>query len=240
MFEEKLQVALTEYGLKYSDDMILKFTRFYKLLLEWNEKMNLTAITKEDEFIQKHILDSLSAAEFIKRFNALSVEKKILDLGTGAGFPGIPLKIYYDDLNLTLMDALQKRINFLNEVIKNLKLNKILTLHLRAEEVPKNELRETFDIVFSRAVAVLPTLLEYALPFVKVNGIFIAWKGGKAKEEIKSSQNALKILGAEIAEIKGIEIPNLNEERTLIIIKKEKTTPIKYPRQSGMPKKKPL
>lgn len=238
MFEDKLKEAFDEFNLKTGDEIISRFAVFYRMMIEWNGKMNLTAITEEDEFIKKHILDSLAVVKFVEKLNLSS--GKVLDLGTGAGFPGIPLKIYFDNLNITLMDALQKRINFLNEVIKELALSNIATVHLRAEEISKTNLRETFDMVTSRAVAALPTLLEYAMPFVKAGGYFIAWKGGKAREEADLSKNALKILGGKIIEISDVKIPNLDEERALIIIRKDKVTPLKYPRQSGMPKKKPL
>ena len=240
MFEDKLISALKEYELNYSDEIISNLSDFYKMVIEWNERMNLTAITEEEEFIAKHILDSLSVVDVLKRYGLLSEDNKILDLGTGAGFPGIPLKIYVNNLNITLMDALQKRITFLNEVIKKLRLSNIATLHQRAEEISQTNLRETFEVVLSRAVAALPTLLEYALPFVKVGGFFIAWKGCKANEEVELSKNALKILGGKITDIIEVKIPNLNEERALIIVKKDITTPLKYPRQSGAPKKKPL
>jgi len=240
MFEDKLISALKEYELNYSDEIISNFSDFYKMVIEWNERMNLTAITEEEEFIAKHILDSLSVIKSMKKYDLLSEDNKILDLGTGAGFPGIPLKIYANNLNITLMDALQKRINFLNEVIKELRLGNIATLHQRAEEISQTNLRETFETVLSRAVAALPTLLEYALPFVKVGGFFIAWKGCKANEEVELSKNALKTLGGKITDIIDVKIPNLNEERALIIVKKDRTTPLKYPRQSGAPKKKPL
>lgn len=233
MFSENLKIALEEYNLKYSDDMLQKFALFYNFLTEWNKKVNLTAITEENEFIRKHLLDSLSAITLIDK-------GKILDIGAGAGFPGIPLKIYQENLNITLMDALQKRINFLEEVIRELKLNNISTLHARAEDAAKTDLRESFDTVISRAVASLPTLLEYALPFLKDGGKFIAWKGSKTNEEINSSANALNLLGGKIVEVKQIIIPNLQEERYLIIIKKERTTPLKYPRRAGTPLKKPL
>lgn len=240
MFEDKLKSALNEYELNFNDDVLFNFAKFYQMIIEWNQKMNLTAITDEDEFIAKHILDSLSVIKYIGKYILFFDNKKTLDLGTGAGFPGIPLKIYEQNLSVTLMDALQKRINFLNAVIIELKLTNIIAMHGRAEEVSTAHLRESFDIVFSRAVASLPTLLEYALPFLKVGGFFIAWKGGKAKDEARLSKNALKILGGKILEINEVKIPNLNEERALIVIKKENVTPLKYPRQSGAPKKKPL
>lgn len=237
MFEEKLNEAFNSAGLKLTDDMKAKFSLYYKLIIEWNEKINLTAITAEDEFISKHLLDSLSV--FFEGV-MLNENKKVLDIGTGAGFPGIPIKIFSDDLNVTLMDSLQKRIKFLNEVIESLKLKNITAIQGRAEEEARTDLRESFDIVVSRAVASLPILLEYALPFVKKGGCFVAWKGSKAKEEAELSKNALKILNGKIEDIKKVTIPNLEEERFLITIKKEGNIPSKYPRRAGIPQKKPL
>ena len=237
MFEEKLSEAFGKAGLRLTDDMKLKFSLYYKLIVEWNEKINLTAITAEDEFISKHFLDSLSvyfSGDMVKE------NQKILDIGTGAGFPGIPLKIYSDSLNVTLLDSLQKRVKFLNEVIESLKLKNITAIQGRAEDLARTELRESFDIAVSRAVAGLPILLEYSLPFVKKDGYFIAWKGSKAKEEAEEAGNALKILGGKIEDIRKITIPNLDEERFLITIKKEGTIPSKYPRRAGTPTKKPL
>lgn len=237
MFEEKLNEAFNSAGLKLTDDMKAKFSLYYKLIIEWNEKINLTAITAEDEFISKHLLDSLSV--FFEGV-MLNENKKVLDIGTGAGFPGIPIKIFSDDLNVTLMDSLQKRVKFLNEVIESLKLKNITAIQGRAEEEARTDLRESFDIVVSRAVASLPILLEYALPFVKKGGCFVAWKGSKAKEEAELSKNALKILNGKIEDIKKVTIPNLEEERFLITIKKEGNIPSKYPRRAGIPQKKPL
>lgn len=237
MFEETLRVYFDKAKLNLSEDMSVKFSLYYKLILEWNEKINLTAITAEEEFIVKHLLDSLSVYFY---GDMLKDEKKILDIGTGAGFPGIPLKIYSNDLHITLLDSLQKRVKFLNEVIERLKLKNITAIQGRAEDLARTELRESFDIAVSRAVAGLPILLEYSLPFVKKDGYFIAWKGSKAKEEAEEAGNALKILGGKIEDIRKITIPNLDEERFLITIKKEGTIPSKYPRRAGTPTKKPL
>lgn len=237
MFEETLKRYFEEVKLNLSEDMSVKFSLYYKWIIEWNEKINLTAITAEEEFIVKHLLDSLSVYFSCDMLNG---DKKILDIGTGAGFPGIPLKIYSDDLHITLLDSLQKRVKFLNEVIERLKLKNITAIQGRAEDLARTELRESFDMAVSRAVASLPILLEYALPFVKKGGYFIAWKGSKAKEEAKESVNALKVLGGKIEDIKKVTIPNLDEERFLITIKKEGNVPSKYPRRAGTPTKKPL
>ncbi|MBP3721874.1 MAG: 16S rRNA (guanine(527)-N(7))-methyltransferase RsmG, partial [Selenomonadaceae bacterium] len=218
MFEDKLKLAINEYGLEVNQEQVRKFDAFYGLLIEWNERMNLTAITDEDEFIRKHILDSLSGLEYVK-------EGKILDLGSGAGFPGIPLKIYNEEFKITFLDALKKRLNFLDEVATKLSFQNVTTIHGRAEDLAKTDLRESFDTVVSRAVASLPILSEYALPFIKTGGTFIAWKGSKAEDEAKESEKALKVLGGELAEIKKVAIPKLNEERALIIVKKIKPTP---------------
>ncbi|MBR3624528.1 MAG: 16S rRNA (guanine(527)-N(7))-methyltransferase RsmG [Selenomonadaceae bacterium] len=233
MFEDKLKQAFKEYGLEVNLEREKKFGAFYRLIIEWNEKMNLTAITEEDEFVRKHILDSLSGLDYIGT-------GRILDLGSGAGFPGIPLKIYNEAYNITFLDALKKRLHFLDEVANNLSLQNVTTIHGRAEDLAKTDLRESFDTVVSRAVASLPVLSEYALPFLKVGGTFIAWKGSKAKDEAKESEKALKVLGGELEEIKEVAIPKLTEERALIIIRKSKTTPKEYPRKPGTPQKKPL
>ena len=233
MFEDNLKLAINEYGLEVNQEQVRKFAAFYGLLIEWNERMNLTAITDEDEFIRKHILDSLSGLEYVK-------EGKILDLGSGAGFPGIPLKIYNEEFKITFLDALKKRLNFLDEVATKLSLTDVSSIHGRAEDLAKTDLRESFDTVVSRAVASLPILSEYALPFLKTGGTFIAWKGSKAEDEAAESEKALKVLGGELTEIKKVAIPKLNEERALIIVKKIKPTPKQYPRKPGTPQKKPL
>ncbi len=210
-----------------------KFSQYTKLLLEWNEKINLTAITDPDEIISKHYIDSISCQEFIPQ-NA-----SVIDVGTGAGFPGIPLKIVRDDLKVTLLDSLEKRIKFLNEVISSLNLSDISTIHSRAEDGGSNPImREKFDIAVSRAVASLPVLCEYCLPFVKVGGKFIALKGPDAEQEVSISKNALGVLGGEILDIRDTSFDGMNHK--IVIIGKKKETPAKYPRKAGKVSKAPL
>jgi len=206
------------------------------ILLEWNQKMNLTAITKSDEVDIKHFLDSLS----LFKTDYLNSSQSVIDIGTGAGFPGIVLKVYNKNLKVTLLDSLNKRILFLNEVIDKLNLKDIETIHGRAEELGrKPEYREAFDVATSRAVANLSTLLEYDLPFVKVGGYLIAMKGPEYEVELEKASKAIEVLGGKLEEVVKIDLP---EEIThyLIVIKKIKSTPFKYPRAGGKPKNKPL
>lgn len=214
--------------------IINSFETYYTNLISYNEKVNLTAITEKEEVYIKHFLDSCLSNEFIPH-NA-----KVVDIGTGAGFPGVPLKIIRPDIDLHLVDSLNKRIVFLNE-LKNQLNTQYSTYHSRAEEFSTNcNHRESFDVCLSRAVAKLNTLAEYCLPLVKVGGIFIAYKGGDVKQEIYDSLNAIKILGGEITSCKEIELPNNLGSRTLIIIKKIKNTNKKYPRNKNLPKLNPL
>ena len=203
-------------------------------MLEWNKNVNLTAITEEKEIIYKHFIDSLSVNKY------LTNKEKIMDIGTGAGFPGIPLKIFNEDLNFILVDYLNKRINFLEEVKNELNLNKLELVHARAEELAKNKnYRENMDIVVSRAVARLRILAEYMLPFVKKNGICICMKGPNIEEEIEESKKSLEILGGKIDKIEHIILPG-DLERNIILIRKIKETPSRYPRKAGTPVKQPL
>lgn len=210
------------------------FDRYFNELIDYNQKINLTAIIEKEEVYIKHFYDSCLASGLIK-YNA-----KVVDIGTGAGFPGVPLKIVRKDIDLHLVDSLNKRITFLNHLSQILNL-KYSTYHSRAEEFCSNiKYRETFDICVSRAVAKLNTLAEYCLPLVRVGGSFIAYKGGEVEEEINESLKAIKILGGEIKEIKKFNLPNNMGSRTLIIIKKNKNTPQKYPRNKNLPKTNPL
>ena len=212
-----------------------KFAVYMELLREWNEKINLTAITDEEGILVKHFFDSCSISEFVDN------NSKIIDIGTGAGFPGLPLKIVNDTLNLTLVDSLNKRINFLNEVKNKLGLKNVETVHGRAEDVGiDNKYREKYDFAVSRAVAELRILVEYLLPLVKVGGKVIAMKGPNIDEEVENSKKAVKLLGGEIERIESFRLGNTDNERTIIIIKKIKNTELKYPRKAGIPKKSPL
>ena len=218
-----------------SEDNAEKFYKYNKLLIEWNKKINLTAIIEEKEIILKHFIDSLSINKYIE------TEKKIMDIGTGAGFPGIPLKIVNENKRLILVDALSKRINFLEEVKNDLELINIELIHSRSEDLAKNlKYRENMDIAISRAVANLQVLVEYMLPFVKINGLCICMKGPNIKEEIINSKNAINILGGKIERIDKIVLPESDIERNIIVIRKVKVTPNKYPRKAGTATKQPL
>ena len=231
-----LKEGAKEYSISLSNAQIDKFSQYARLLAEWNEKINLTAITDPEGIVIKHFLDSLSISEFIP-----DETKTLIDVGTGAGFPGIPLKIIRDNLKVTLLDSLDKRVKFLNEICNNLMLKDIVSVHGRAEDFGVDKkYREHFDFVTARAVASLPVLLEYCLPFVSIGGMFIAMKGPDGKEELKESQKALEILGGEIEDVKIFTLPNSDIERYVILIKKCRHTPTNYPRKSGKPTKQPI
>lgn len=234
-FEQELINKANEIDIKLNEEQINKFYIYMNLLLEWNEKINLTAITDYKDIILKHFVDSLTISKYIEE------DKSIIDVGTGAGFPGVPLKIIREDIKVTLLDSLNKRINFLNEVIEKLELENINTVHARVEEFARNkEYRESFDIATSRAVANLTTLSEYLLPLVKQGGIAICMKGTEINNEVDDSKNAIKILGGKIKTINCFDLANTENKRSIIIISKIKNTPIKYPRKPGTPAKEPL
>lgn len=234
IFSEELENAAKQIEIELTKKQIEKFYNYMNLLLEWNEKINLTAIIEPREIILKHFVDSLTIAKYIKD------DEKLIDVGTGAGFPGIPLSIVKENTDIVLLDSLNKRINFLEEVKENLKLENITTIHGRAEEFGKNKNeREKYDIAMSRAVAPLNILLEYLLPLVKVGGRAICMKGSNI-EEIENAKNALEILGGKIEKIEEITLPNSDIKRNIIIVKKVKNTPSKYPRKPGTPSKEPI
>ena len=228
--------TLSTWNFTLSDKQIEQLDLFYELLVEKNKVMNLTAITEFDEVIVKHFADSLSICSVLP-----SDVENICDLGTGAGFPGIPMAIAYPDLQFTLIDSLNKRIKFLQEVVDALGLNNVTLIHARAEEAGKNKIyREQFDLVVSRAVANISTLSEYCLPLVKVNGYFISYKSGDITEEINASGSAIKKLGGSMNKPVYFKLPNTDINRSFIIINKEKNTPKAYPRKAGTPSKEPL
>ena len=234
IFSEELEIAAKQIEIELTKKQIEKYYNYMNLLLEWNEKINLTAIIEPREIILKHFVDSLTIAKYIKD------DEKLIDVGTGAGFPGIPLSIVKENTDIVLLDSLNKRINFLEEVKENLKLENIITIHGRAEEFGKNKNeREKYDIATSRAVAPLNILLEYLLPLVKVGGKAICMKGSNI-EEIENARNALEILGGQIEKIEEITLPNSDIKRNIIIVKKVKNTPLKYPRKPGTPSKEPI
>ncbi|SCY24889.1 16S rRNA (guanine527-N7)-methyltransferase [Lachnospiraceae bacterium XBB2008] len=234
--------SLEKMNISLSDDQVSRFLRYYEMLVETNKVMNLTAITEFDEVMIKHFADSLS---IVKLFD-LSAEKdiKVLDIGTGAGFPGIPLKIAFPDIRITLLDSLTKRIRFIDDVINELDLNSsgsIETTDMRSEDYVRTEdVRESFDLVVSRAVANLAVLSEYSLPYVRIGGSFISYKGDKASEELNEAKKAIDILGGEVKDVMTFTLPGTDISRTLINIKKTRPTPDKYPRKAGLPNKKPL
>lgn len=232
-----LTEKVKELSIVLNDKQIQQFEQYYNILVEWNKVMNLTAITEYEEVVEKHFLDSLIIV------NAIHVEKieTLIDVGTGAGFPGIPLKIAFPHLKVTLLDSLNKRIKFLNEVIDLLELNDIKAIHGRAEDYAKQaEYREQYDICVSRAVANLATLSEYCLPYVKVDGLFVPYKSGEIDEELKSSEKAVSILGGKVKEVVKFQLPGTDIGRSFVKIHKIKETKKKYPRKAGMPTKEPL
>lgn len=233
---EKLINGFDKIDIRLSNYQLNQFINYYEILMEWNKVMNLTAITELSDVINKHFIDSLSIVKVFQPEN-----QKIIDLGTGAGFPGIPIKIAFPDTDILLLDSLNKRILFLDEVIKSLKLEKITAVHGRAEELGhQDQYREKYDLCTSRAVAKLSTLSEYCLPFVKKQGYFISYKSGNSMEEIENSSKAIKLLGAKVESKIEFMLPDTDIDRTLILIKKVEKTNNKYPRSSGKPLKEPL
>ena len=236
---ETLQKGIEELNLTADNKQLNLFMDFMDLMLDWNKKINLTAITEPYEVITKHFIDSLTPLKYIEKYN-LELNK-VLDLGTGGGFPGIPLKIMVSDMNLLLADSLKKRVIYLQEVCHKLGFEDVEAYHRRAEQMGQNnEYREQFDTVFSRAVAEMNILVEYCLPMVKVGGIFVALKGPALDEELEDTNKAIQLLGGKILGVENFDLPLLEEERTLVFIKKVKETPNKYPRRPGMPKKRPI
>ena len=234
-FNKEMNENLKELDIELSEKQLKQFYDYMNILIEWNKVMNLTNITEPSEIIQKHFIDSLTVLKHIKE------DDSIIDVGTGAGFPGIPIKIVYPKTKVTLLDSLNKRVKFLNEVISELELKDIKTIHGRAEEVAHDgNYREKYNIAIARAVASLNVLSEYLSPFVRIGGYVIGMKGTKGKEEAIEGENAIKILGGKIKEIKEFELPKTDIYRAIIIIEKEKITNKKYPRKAGTPSKEPL
>lgn len=233
-----LKEGFEKYNLIYTEEMEEKFLKFKELLLEWNKKINITRIEDEEEIYIKHYLDSIILLKdgYIDNFKG----KKIIDVGTGGGFPGLPMKIVEDSLDVTLLDSLRKRMDFLDLVIENLELDNIRTIHGRAEDFGKDKIhREKYDFCVSRAVAQLNVLAEYCLPFVKVGGYFIAMKSN-ISQEIENAEKAIELLGGQIEKIEDVSLPNSDISRKIIYIKKVSATDKKYPRKAGTPSKKPL
>ena len=232
--ETFLKESAKGFNVDLNDKMIEQFMTYKILLKEWNEKINLTAIVEDKEIVIKHFIDSLTIEKYIPK------GAKVIDVGTGAGFPGIPLKIVREDIEVVLLDSLNKRINFLNEIINKCELKNIKTVHGRAEDLAHiPEYREKFDISTARAVANISTLSEFCTPFLKVGGTFICMKAD-AEKEMKEAKRALEILGMKQVDIEYIKLSEIDADRTIILYKKEKNTPSKYPRKAGTPAKEPL
>ena len=234
-FKEKLDNYLNVLNIELKEKQIKQFYDYMNLLIQWNKNINLTAIIEPKEIILKHFVDSLTVSKYINEKSTL------IDVGTGAGFPGIPLKILRNDIKITLVDSLNKRIKFLDEVIKKLNLDNIKTVHGRAEEIGRNkEYREKFDYATSRAVANISTLSEYLIPLIKNNGQCIYMKGTDLDEELEKGKKAISVLGGNIVNKEEFELPYSDIKRTIIIIEKVKNTPTKYPRKAGTPSKEPI
>lgn len=237
MDNSKFIKELDTLGIHLSDIQQEQFDRYYELLIEWNRVMNLTGITEYEEVNLKHFTDSLT----IVRINDMKNVFTLIDIGTGAGFPGIPIKIAFPHIKVVLLDSLNKRIKFLNEVVEKLNLDNVETLHGRAEDYAKKaEYREQFDMCVSRAVANLSTLGEYCIPFVKKGGCFVSYKSADSDEEINQSEKAISILGGKISKIDKFMLPGSDMGRALVVTEKDKNTPQKYPRKAGVPSKEPL
>lgn len=234
---EKFKNGLQQLHIALSEKQMEQFLQYYELLVEKNKVMNLTAITEFDEVVEKHFLDSVSLTKQLDLHQPL----KVLDLGTGAGFPGIPLKIVFPELEITLMDSLNKRVLFLQDVISSLQLQNIEAVHGRAEEAAKNKkYRESFDLCVSRAVANISTLSEYCLPFVKIGGSFISYKSSTIEDELEDGKKGIAILGGKVKDVYKFTLPDSELQRSFVIIEKEKKTPKAYPRKAGTPSKEPL
>ena len=243
IYEEGLKIfykGLEELGIELSEKQIDQFIKYYEMLVEKNKVMNLTAITEFNEVIVKHFIDSLAFVKVVDK-DDLSNGISIIDIGTGAGFPGIPLKIAFPNINITLLDSLNKRINFLKEVSDELGVEGIDFIHGRSEDFGRNpQFREKFDICVSRAVANLATLSEFCVPFVKVGGSFISYKAGDCGEEVKESMKAVEKMGGKIINQLEYMVPTSDLNRVLLFIEKEKATPKSFPRKAGTPAKEPI
>ena len=236
-FRDEVRTATKAFGIALNEEQIECFNIYYQMLLKWNEKMNLTAITDPQEVAVKHVVDSLSAVDpsvFTKNVHAI-------DVGTGAGLPGVAIKIYCPSIHIVLLDSLQKRINFLQNVVSELGLSNVECVHARAEEAARQkEYRERFDVAMARAVARLSVLAEYTLPFVRVGGVLLALKGARYLEEMEEAEKASRILGGGKPVARAVHLPGLCDGRAIVRIDKKTATPSAYPRKSGTPEKKPL
>lgn len=236
-YYDLMKEACDRVSIEFNEDKYNKFMKYMALLQEWNEKVNLTAITEDEEVVQKHFIDCINAFSVEEFKNA----QTIIDVGTGAGFPGVPIAIMRDDVEVTLLDALNKRINFLNLVVSELGLKNVTTIHSRAEEGSrKEEHREAYDVATSRAVANMSMLSEFCMPYVKIDGYFIPLKGPSIEEEMEKGKNAVKILGGEIKEVREVKVEGTDLKHNLVVVRKIKSCGKKYPRNMGNIKKNPL
>ncbi len=237
IYFDVMNKACEKVGLSFDENKYDKFIKYKEMIQEWNEKINLTTITEDSEIIEKHFIDSIKSFNF----KFLKDSENLIDVGSGAGFPGIPIKIVNSNIKVVLLDSLNKRINFLNEVIKELDLKDIKTIHGRAEDFAKNKVyREKFDIATSRAVANMTVLTEFCMPYVKVGGYFLALKGPSIEQELKDSKNAIGTLGGKIQDVIKVDMEDSEMNHNLVIVKKMRTTDMRYPRKAGMVTKKPL
>ena len=236
-FFDLMKIAANDIGMEFTETQYEQFIKYMRLLQEWNEKINLTAITEDEEVVKKHFIDCIKAF----KSDAIKNAKTIIDVGTGAGFPGLPIAIMNPEVKVTLLDSLNKRINFLNLVVRELGLKNVTTIHSRAEDGARNqELREKFDVATSRAVANMAVLSEFCIPYVKKNGYFVALKGPSIDEELENGSNAIKILGGELKGIIEVAIENTDLKHNIVEVKKIKPCPKTYPRKAGTINKKPL
>lgn len=234
---EQLQSKAEQLGIRLSEKQLEQFQCYYERLIEKNKVMNLTAITEYEEVVDKHFIDSI----LLGSVKGLSGKKRVIDVGTGAGFPGIPLKIVYPELEITLLDSLNKRVKFLDEVIEELGLTGIQAVHSRAEDLAQDAAyRQQYDICVSRAVANLATLSEYCIPFVKQGGYFISYKSTQIEEELKQAKKAVQVLGGTLEQVETVQIPGTTIERQFVMIRKTGTTPKKFPRKAGTASKTPI
>ena len=236
-FYNIMKKASDDVNMEFNEEKYNKFIKYMRLVQEWNEKINLTAITEDEEFVKKHFIDCIKAF----KSDEIKSAKTLIDVGTGAGFPGVPIAIMRDDLEVTLLDSLNKRINFLNLVVKELDLKNVKTIHSRAEDgARKVELRESFDVATSRAVANMAVLSEFCLPYVKVGGNFVALKGPAIEEELKNSTNALGVLGGKLKDVIEVTIEDTDLKHNIVVVSKKKECPKSYPRKAGIITKKPI
>lgn len=236
-FYNIMKTAADEVNIEFNEDMYNKFIKYMRLVQEWNQKINLTAITEDEDFIKKHFIDCIKAFKSPELKNA----KTVIDVGTGAGFPGMPIAILREDIEVTLLDSLNKRINFLDLVVRELGLKNVTTIHSRAEDGARNKnLRDSFDIATSRAVANMAVLSEFCLPYVKISGYFVALKGPAIEEELENSKKALSVLGGKLLRVDETIIEDTDLNHNIVVVEKIKECPKTYPRKAGTVTKKPI